>query len=74
MNAEASDLKETRPRYERLAAVQEEQTRRQQPDLARNLRIVESLYDEAVTLGAFPPADPLPGIEADLRVARAFNV
>lgn len=39
-----------------------------------NLRIVEALYKEARMLHVWPPANPLAGIETDLRLARALNV
>ncbi len=39
-----------------------------------NFRIVEGLYEEAKALGVFPLADPLDGIEVDLRLAKALNV
>jgi hypothetical protein len=32
------------------------------------------LYEEARLVGAWPPADPLAGIEVDLRLAQALNV
>jgi hypothetical protein len=43
-------------------------------DHAANLRIVEALYEEACALGVFPLANPLDGIEVDLRLAKALNV
>lgn len=39
-----------------------------------NLRIVNSLYEEARGLGVFPLSHPLDGIEVDLRLAKAINV
>ena len=39
----------------------------------RNLKIVEALWEEARLLGAWPPPDPLDGIDVDLRLARALN-
>ncbi len=39
----------------------------------RSLKIVESLYNEAVHLGALPLKDPLEGIEVDIRIARILN-
>ena len=39
-----------------------------------NVRLVEALYDEARALGVFPPADPLDGIETDIRLAKALHV
>jgi len=46
---------------------------RQPLDYTRNLRLLESMYDLARALGAFPPADPLEGIETDIRLARLLN-
>jgi hypothetical protein len=48
--------------------------RRTPANYQANLRIVEALYEEARLLNVWPPADPLAGIEADLRLARALNV
>lgn len=50
-----------------------ELVRRSAPDFAQNLRIVEALYQEAVLLGVLPRPDPLEGIEAKVRLARALN-
>jgi len=47
---------------------------RSRPDYFRNLRIFEGLYTEAKRLGTIPPADPLEGIEVDIRLARVLNV
>ena len=42
-------------------------------DFSRNLRLVQSMYDLARTLGAFPPADRLAGLETDIRMAKILN-
>jgi len=47
--------------------------REDKADIARNLRIVEALYKEAVTLGIIPLKNPLDGIEVDLRIAKVVN-
>jgi hypothetical protein len=39
----------------------------------RNLKIYESLYDEARLLGIFPLKNPLEGIELDIQLAKALN-
>lgn len=39
----------------------------------KNIRIVDSLYNEAVAIGAFPLRDPLEGIEVDLKIAKVVN-
>ena len=43
------------------------------PDFNRNLRIFESLYREARSLGVFPLRDPLDGIEVDIHLARVIH-
>jgi transcriptional regulator with XRE-family HTH domain len=47
--------------------------KKEKVDIARNFRIVEALYQEAVTLGTIPLKDPLDGIEVDLKIARVVN-
>jgi len=42
-------------------------------NIARNFRIVEALYREAVTLGIIPLKNPLDGIEVDLKIAKVLN-
>lgn len=46
-----------------------EQTTAEAPDYHRNLRYFETLYREAQLLGVLPGADPLKGIEVDIRIA-----
>lgn len=43
-------------------------------DFAANRRVFAELWEHAVRLGVLPPADPLDGIEVDLRLAEALNV
>ena len=40
---------------------------------AESLRIMESLWQEGRALGVLPPADPLAGIETDIKIARILN-
>jgi hypothetical protein len=47
--------------------------KREKADYYKNLAILEGLWQEAVTLGVFPPADPLEGIEVDLKIAKVIN-
>jgi transcriptional regulator with XRE-family HTH domain len=47
--------------------------REEKVDLARNFRIVEALYKEAVTFGIIPLKNPLEGIEVDLKIAKVVN-
>ncbi len=47
--------------------------KREPQDIRKNLKILEGLYHEAVTMGVWPPRNPLEGLEADLRIARVIN-
>lgn len=46
----------------------------EKPSFDTNLRILESLYEHARSLGAFPPTDPLDGIDSKIQIAKAINV
>ncbi|MEM1055214.1 MAG: hypothetical protein AAGI52_06790 [Bacteroidota bacterium] len=61
-----------RPDFDRVAALDRERARHGVPDLARSLRIVEALREEAVALGRWEREDPLEGIDAKVRLAKAF--
>jgi hypothetical protein len=48
---------------------------RSQPvDFRKNLQMLDWMYEHARAMGAFPPADPLEGIETKIRLARVVNV
>jgi transcriptional regulator with XRE-family HTH domain len=47
--------------------------RKEKVDLARNFRILDGLYNEALALGVIPLRKPLDGIEIDLKIAKAVN-
>jgi hypothetical protein len=40
---------------------------------ARSRELFTAMWQEGVTLGVLPPADPLAGIEVDIRMARILN-
>ena len=42
-------------------------------DYRRNLKIFEAMIEEAKRLGAWPPSDPLEGLEVDIRIAKVVN-
>jgi hypothetical protein len=50
-----------------------EQIAAESPDYQRNLRYFEGLYREAQLLGVLPGADPLEGIEVDIRIAEVLG-
>ena len=62
-----------RPDFDRVAALDRRLARDQPVDHARALRLVAGLVAEARALGVWPPADPLAGVETDVRVARVVN-
>lgn len=39
----------------------------------QSLKLFTAMWREAVSLGAFPPQNPLEGIEADIKIARILN-
>lgn len=43
------------------------------PDYFKNLKIVESLYDEAVFFERLPLKNPLEGIGVDIKIAGVIN-
>jgi len=52
---------------------EEEIIQKEKVDILKNFRLVEDMYKEAVFLGAFPPRNPLSGIEVDIKIAMAVN-
>jgi hypothetical protein len=47
--------------------------RKEKADFSKNIRLIEALLKEAVSLGAFPLQDKLSGLEIDIKIARAIN-
>ncbi len=56
-----------------LEKFEKELIRKTKPDYKKNFKIFERLLRDAKRLGAFPPKDPLEGIEVDIRIARILN-
>ena len=56
-----------------LQEFEKEIIRSKKADISNNIRIVEALYKEAVSLGIFPLKDPLEGIEVDIKIAKVIN-
>jgi hypothetical protein len=51
-----------------------EYRRKEAPDFLRNLKLVEAMYEEARSLGLFPLAHPLEGLDVKIRMARIIGV
>jgi hypothetical protein len=43
------------------------------PDYAKNVKIFNLLYEQAIELKAIPVKDPLRGIETKIRIAKFIN-
>ena len=56
-----------------LQEFEKEIIRSRKADIANNIRIVEALYKEAVSLGVFPLKNPLEGIEVKIKIAKVIN-
>ena len=56
-----------------LERLEREFLARDEMDHARKLAILEAMRKEAVALKAFPPRDPLEGIEVDIMLAKVVN-
>ena len=41
--------------------------------VTERLRALDALYSQAKSFGVLPPANPLEGIDADIRLARVLN-
>lgn len=46
---------------------------KEKADFIKNYRIIEAMYNEAVTLGIIPMKNPLDGLEVDIKVAKVVN-
>jgi hypothetical protein len=56
-----------------LDEFERDQLRRPPSDPETNRRIYAELFERARSLGVFPLADPLEGIDVDIRLAKALN-
>jgi len=57
----------------RLKAFEDDYTRRNKPDIRRNLKLLDKLYKEAKALSAFPLKEPLSGLDIDIKIAKVIN-
>lgn len=61
----------TNPRI--LRKFEMEIQRKEKINISKNFRIIDALYDEAVTLRAIPMRNQLDGLEIDIKIARVVN-
>lgn len=57
-----------------LHQFEQDLVKKQGPDLAQNLRVMDAMYEEARHLGVFPLRDALDGLEIDIKIARVVNL
>ncbi|MBN1273959.1 MAG: hypothetical protein JXB26_16975 [Candidatus Aminicenantes bacterium] len=57
----------------KLKKMEDDYTRRTKPDLNKNFKLLDALYEEARALSVFPLKDPLEGLDVDIRIAKAIN-
>lgn len=48
-------------------------TQQEKADFLKNIRLMDAMYKEAVSLGIFPLKDPLEGVEIDIKIAEVIN-
>lgn len=58
---------------EKLRNFELEIKRREKTTFRRNIRLVEAMYEEALSLGIFPPKNALAGIDVDIKIAKVVN-
>ena len=58
---------------EKLARLKKSFTSGDHLSYPQSLAIFEAMWQEGVRLGVLPPADPLEGIETDLKIASILN-
>ncbi len=56
-----------------LQKFEDEFTQQEKPDFLKNLRLMDAMYREAVSLGIIPLKDPLEGVEIDIKIAKVIN-
>jgi hypothetical protein len=56
-----------------LHKFERELIRKERVDVQANFRIIDALYQEAVSLGAFPLKNPMDGLETVIKVAKVVN-
>jgi hypothetical protein len=58
---------------EAVRRLEKELLQKEKVDFFKNIRLVEALYKEAVSLGVFPPRDTLADLDTVIKIARVVN-
>lgn len=56
-----------------LEQLEREVIKKEKLSFRQALSIFEAMWEEGVSLGVLPPADPLEGIDVDIKIARILN-
>jgi len=56
-----------------LQKFEDELIQQEKADFLKNIRLVDAMYREAVSLGIFPLKDVLDGVETDIKIAEVIN-
>ena len=59
--------------YKKIQKLERELIKKEKANLAKNFRLIEAMYDEAVELGIIPMKNPLDGLEIDIKIAEVVN-
>jgi hypothetical protein len=57
----------------RLKDFEDNSIRQNEPEILKNLQLLDSLYKEARALSIFPLRGPLEGLEIDIKIAKVIN-
>lgn len=58
---------------EEIEKFENELVRKEKVNILKNFRLVDAMYEEAVSLGIFPMKDVLSGLEIDIKIAKVIN-
>lgn len=56
-----------------LQKFEDEFIQQEKADFLINIRLLDAMYEEAVSLGIIPLKNPLEGIEIDIKIAEVIN-
>jgi hypothetical protein len=58
---------------DRLQEFEAEIIQKEKVDILKNFRLVDAMYEEALSLGAFSKENVLDGLDKDIKLAKAIN-
>ncbi len=58
---------------DRLQKFETETIQKEKVDILKNFRLIDAMYEQAASLGAFSKESALVGLEKDIKIAKAIN-